>query len=97
MCLRTWESALRLDPGLVTCKLRLGISSCANAATATNFLGTGLTHPRRMSDEGASVVPFMSLLFFDALSCLAKLSDRFNIYLHPQVLGVSPSGQIRCL
>ena len=57
-------SALHLDPGLVTCKLRLGVSSCAKAATATNFLGTGVTHPLRMSDEGASVVPLMSLLFF---------------------------------
>ena len=44
-CVRhlTWELALLLDPGLVTCKVGIVLSSRASADVAVTLRGTGLT------------------------------------------------------
>ena len=51
-CVRhlTWELALLLDPGLVTCKVGIVLSSRASADVSVTLRGTGLTHLCRMSD-----------------------------------------------
>ena len=58
------ETIVILYPGLVTPYFEVRCSSFASAATTIAFLGTGLSHPYKMSEEIVSVLPLMYWLFF---------------------------------